>query len=85
MKTEKMFAGLNKEEWGEALKDQNEYLQKEYGYSIDAEAVDAAVMNENAEEAAQFMAFMARSLKDGLSAQDETVLSAIQKLSLIHI
>ena len=36
-------------------------------------------MNENAEEAAQFMAFMARSLKDGLSAQDETVLSAIQK------
>ena len=79
MKTEKMFAGLNKEEWGEALKGQNEYLQKEYGYSIDAEAVDAAVMNENAEEAAQFMAFMARSLKDGLSAQDETVLSAIQK------
>lgn len=24
MKTEKMFAGLNKEEWGEALKDQRE-------------------------------------------------------------
>ncbi|WP_373266918.1 MerR family transcriptional regulator [Hungatella hathewayi] len=76
MKTEKMFAGLNKEEWGEALKDQNEY-----GYSINAEAVDAAVMNENAEEAAQFMAFMAKSLKDGLSAQEETVLSLLNPSS----
>lgn len=79
MDAEKMFAGLNKEEWEEALKDQNEHLQKEHGYSIDTDAVDATVMNEKAEEAAQFMAFMAKSLRDGLGAHDEKVLSALRR------
>lgn len=79
MGAEKMFAGLNKEEWGDALKGQNEHLQKEYGYSIDTDAIDATDMNEKAEEATQFMAFMVQSLKDRLGAHDEKVQSAIQK------
>jgi len=79
MSATKMFSGLDKEKWGEALKGQNEHLQKEYGYTIPTAAIDANIMNEKAEEAKQFMAFMAKSLKDGVSINDEKVQSAIQK------
>ncbi|AYD41148.1 MerR family transcriptional regulator [Clostridium fermenticellae] len=79
MNTEKMFTGLNKAEWGDALKDQNEHLQKEYGFSLDTAAISADTMNENAQEAIQFMSFMAKSLKENVSVNDRTVITAIHK------
>lgn len=79
MSTDKMFVGLNKEAWGEALKPQNEHLRKEYGFSIDTSIIDADAMNESAQEAAGFISFMAMSLADKVSASDEKVLAAIQK------
>ena len=33
MSAEKMFSGFDKEKWGEALQEQNDHLQKEYGFS----------------------------------------------------
>ena len=63
MDAEKMFGGLNKEAWTEALEDQNKYLESKYGYTLDTDTIDATVMNEKAEEATQFMSFMAQSLK----------------------
>lgn len=79
MSKDKMFAGLNKEEWGEALEPQNEQLQKEYGFSIDTTIIDADAMNESAEEAVKFMTFMANSLTEKVGAHDRAVLTAIQK------
>ncbi|WP_294856961.1 MerR family transcriptional regulator [uncultured Oscillibacter sp.] len=79
MSTDEMFIGLNKEAWGAALEPQNEHLQKEYGFSIDTSTIDVNTMNESAQEAAEFMSFMAKSLADKVSASDEKVLSAIKK------
>ena len=79
MDAEKMFSGFDKEKWGEMLQGQNEHLQKEYGYSVPVEEIDATAMNEKAEEATHFMRFMAQSLRDGLGAHTETVQSAVRK------
>lgn len=79
MDAEKMFGGLNKEAWTEALEDQNKYLESKYGYTLDTDTIDATVMNEKAEEATQFMSFMAQSLKKGIGAHDEKVVSALKK------
>ena len=79
MSAEKMFSGFDKEKWGEALQEQNNHLQKEYGYSIPASEIDAAAMNEKAEEATRFMTFMAQSLRDGVAAHTDTVQAAIRE------
>lgn len=79
MSTDKMFTGLNKEAWGKALEPQNQHLQKEYGFSVDTSTIDAEAMNDSAREATEFMAFMAKSLAEKVSAGDEKVLCAIQK------
>lgn len=79
MSAEKMFSGFDKEKWGEALQEQNDHLQKEYGYSIPANEIDVAAMNEKAEEATRFMTFMAQSLRDGVAAHTDTVQAAIRE------
>ncbi|KPU42688.1 HTH-type transcriptional activator mta [Oxobacter pfennigii] len=79
MSKEKMFAGLNRQEWEAALKPQNEYLHENYGYSIDMSTIDGDVMNEKANEAAGFIAFMADALRNSISANADEVHSAIEK------
>lgn len=79
MNKEKMFNGLNKKEWENAIADQNEYLQEKYGYKIDASTINVDVMNEKANEVAEFMSFMAASLKNGVSVNDKSVSDAIEK------
>lgn len=78
MSKENMFTGLNSHEWENALKEQNKHLQKNYGFTLDASAVNADIMNEKANEAAKFISVMAKSLRDGVSINDKTVLSAVE-------
>jgi DNA-binding transcriptional MerR regulator len=79
MSSEKMFHGLNQEEWKDTLSEQNDYLQKEYGFKLDTNEIDAEAMNCKAAEATEFMAFMAAALKNGISANHENVMIAIEK------
>lgn len=77
MSEEKMFNGLNKKEWEEAIAGQNEHLRGKYGYEIDTSEINADAMNQKAHEAAEFMSFMAASLKNGVSVNDKNVSDAI--------
>ncbi|HHV12314.1 MAG TPA: MerR family transcriptional regulator [Clostridiales bacterium] len=79
MNKDKMFIGLNKKEWTDALTEQNEHLQKKYDYQIDTSKIDADTMNQKAKEAISFTAFMANSLKNGVSVEDKSVIEAIDK------
>ena len=79
MSKEKMFSGLNQKEWEDAIADQNEYLQKNYDYEMDTSHIDADEMNRKANEAAEFMSFMATSLKNGVGVNDKSVFDAIEK------
>jgi len=79
MSTDKMFTGLNKTEWGEALKKQNEHLKKEYSFTLDTANINADTINKSAQEAIDFTSFMAKSLKENVSINDKTVVEAIQK------
>jgi DNA-binding transcriptional MerR regulator len=79
MSKEKMFNGLNKKEWENAIAAQNEHLQEKYNYEIDTNEINVETMNEKANEAAEFMSFMAASLKNGVSVDDKSVTDAIEK------
>lgn len=79
MRKDKMFSGLNETEWKEAMKEQNEYLQKNYGYEIDSSEIHADTMNEKANEAIEFMSFMASALRNGISVNDKRVRDAVEK------
>ena len=79
MSKEKMFSGLNQEEWEAALEPQNEYLREKYDHSIDTSAIDADDMNESANEAAEFIHSMANALRNGVSVNAEEVRSAVEK------
>lgn len=79
MRKEKMFKGLNNKEWEAAIDDQNKHLQEKYGYEIDTGEINADTMNEKANEAAEFMSFMAVSLKNSVSINDKGVSDAIEK------
>ncbi|WP_313232693.1 MerR family transcriptional regulator [Tissierella praeacuta] len=79
MSKEKMFNGLNKKEWEEAIACQNEHLQGKYEYEIDTKEINIDAMNEKAKEATEFMSFMATSLKNGVSVNDKSVSDAIEK------
>lgn len=41
MSIEKMFVGLDKQEWNKAIKSQNTHLKKENGHSIATDVIDA--------------------------------------------
>ncbi|MGJ0846340.1 MerR family transcriptional regulator [Tissierella praeacuta] len=79
MSKEKMFNGLNKKEWEEAIAYQNEYLQEKYEYEIDTKEIDIDEMNEKAKEATEFISFMVDSLRNGVSVNDKSVLTEIEK------
>jgi DNA-binding transcriptional MerR regulator len=80
MDKSEMFKGLNKEEWTEALAEQNEYLKDKYEYDIlKNQDIQAEQLNEQALEAQQFMSFMAGALKDGWRAGDERVQKQLEQ------
>lgn len=79
MSKEKMFNGLNKKEWEEVITYQNEYLQEKYEYEIDTKEIDIDEMNEKAKEATEFISFMVDSLRNGVSVNDKSVLTEIEK------
>lgn len=80
MSKEKIFTGLNKQEWEEALSEQNEYLKKEYGYDMLSEnGIKPDELNEHSGQATKFMMFMADSLKNGVRPDDTGIKEAIKK------
>lgn len=79
MSKENMFTGLNKQDWENNLATQNEHLKENYGVELDTSNIDAGAMNEKANEAVEFMSFMATSLKNGVSVLDKSVHDAIEK------
>lgn len=79
MSKEKMFTGLNEQEWKNNLSEQNVHLKEGYGVELDTNNIDTAAMNDKANEAMEFMSFMATSLKNGVSVSDKSVLTAIEK------
>jgi len=69
-----MFQGFNKEEWKDALSEQNEYIKDKYGYDmpeINDDQVNA--MNEAAMEAQQFMNYIKDALKSNIKANNISV------------
>ena len=80
MDKSKMFQGLNKEQWKEALSEQNEHLKKEYGYDLlESGDFQQEEMNEQAKEAISFMAFMAEALKNSRRPDDLEVSGEIER------
>ncbi len=80
MSKEKMFTGLNKQEWKETLSEQNEYLKKEYGYDMLSESdIKPDELNEHSEQSTKFMLFMADALKKGVRPDDNGIKEAIKK------
>ncbi len=50
-----MFKGLNKEEWTQALSEQNKYLKDRYGYDmLQTREIQTEQLNKQALEAQQF-------------------------------
>ena len=82
MDQEKMFEGFATEaEWREALKGQDEHLEKTYGFDPRQVRgpIDVTDMNEQAAEAARFMADMAEALRAGTKASSEEVGARIER------
>ncbi|MFB5191379.1 MerR family transcriptional regulator [Alicyclobacillus fastidiosus] len=80
MDTGEMFKGFaNEDEWRKALKEQNEYLRKQYGHDLlaDENAINVEQMNQQANEAARFMKGMANALSEGIRHDDPKVQSLI--------
>lgn len=65
MDEQNMFKGLNKEQWLEQLKEQNEYLKEQYQYEISIDDVSSDELDESARESQEFMDKMAFALKEG--------------------
>jgi DNA-binding transcriptional MerR regulator len=74
MADSELFKGLNETQWNEALSEQADYLKETYDFDLLKEQpVQAAEMNEMAQEVIQFQNALAAALRDGISYQDETV------------
>jgi hypothetical protein len=58
--------------------DQNAYLKKKYAFEFDTKNIDAEKLNIQAEEAADFMSFMAGALKNGVGSEDVKVMAAVE-------
>lgn len=79
MNTTDMFKGFSKDQWKDALSEQNEYIKDKYGYDLpEVQEVDVPKMNEQAIEAQQFIVSMSEALKSGLKANDEKVQELIK-------
>ena len=79
MDQSKMFKGLNKEEWKEALSEQKEYLSNEYEFEMDTESIDADALNEVSVESERFMNFLANALKDKWNPNDHRLESELSR------
>ena len=76
---ESMFQGFEtEEEWKEALKDQNDYLKKEYDVDLTNQTIDVESMNESAREAKAFNDDMVDFLLEGRTAKDPKVFSRVK-------
>ncbi|QHQ60463.1 MerR family transcriptional regulator [Anaerocolumna sedimenticola] len=70
----KMFTGLNKEEWKEALLEQNEYLKDKYEFDmIKKQVIKPDKLNAQAAEAIQFTSDMIKGLKNGWKPNDDRI------------
>lgn len=77
---ETLFKGFEtEEEWQEALKDQNEYLKKEYDFDLSNQKIDVESMNDSAIEAQSFNKDMIQFLQEGAAADDPKVLDRIKE------
>lgn len=81
MKPEELFKGFDsEEEWKDALAEHNHHLKERYDVDLlDGAPLDVPNMNEQAKEAAGFMAGMANALKTGIRHDDERVRDSIRK------
>lgn len=80
MEKSAMFKGLNKEEWTQALKDQNEYLKDKYKYDmLEANIIQTEQLNEQAKEAQDFMNKLITALRNGWKAHDKRVQKALEE------
>lgn len=79
MSKKTMFRGLNEQEWTEALQSQNQHLSKEYEIEISTTDIDTESMNNKAQEAQQFMSFLADSLRNHVPVTDKSIETAISK------
>ncbi|MWV45848.1 MerR family DNA-binding transcriptional regulator [Paenibacillus sp. HJL G12] len=76
---EELFVGFEEEEaWREALQEQTDYLQEQYGIELQTEPIDVQEMNEQAAEAAAFMRDMTASLQGGVMHNDPRVQELIR-------
>lgn len=73
MDEQSMFKGLNKKQWQDQLKEQNEYLKENYQYEIPTGDVNIEELDTTARESQVFMDKMAFALKQGWSVDDERV------------
>lgn len=80
MEPQELFKGFeSEEEWEAALTEQNEHLKEQYDMDLlEGEPVDVPSMNEQAREAAAFMAGMANTLKTGIKHDDARVRDSIR-------
>jgi DNA-binding transcriptional MerR regulator len=78
MNKENMFTGLNKEDWTVIFKDQNKHLENKYNIELNTDEINTNEMNKKAAEATKFMDFMANSLKNNLSPNDDKIMEAIK-------
>lgn len=75
-----MFKGFKtEEEWQEALKDQNEHLEKEYAIELTNQTIDVESMNAAAMEAKLFNEDMIKFLQGGVSANDPKVFERVKE------
>ncbi|MFL0197733.1 MerR family transcriptional regulator [Clostridium sp. WILCCON 0269] len=69
-----MFKGFDKEEWKDALSEQNKYIKDKYGYDMPVvQEAQVNNMNEQAVEAKQFIDYIRDALKGGWKADDKRV------------
>ncbi|MBL4933088.1 MerR family transcriptional regulator [Clostridium paridis] len=79
MEKSDMFKGFNEVEWVKALKEQNEYLNHNYGYDmLKEQEIEVEKMNRSAVEAQGFTKFMIEALRSGIKASDEKVQKAVE-------
>lgn len=82
MNKSEMFKGLNKEEWENALSEQNKYLKDKYGHDIlENQDINIEELNEKAAEGQQFLKSVSDALVNGWKITDEK----LQKILEEHI
>ena len=75
-----LFEGFEtKEEWGEVLEDQKEYLKQNYNFEMDVKDIDVSSMNDLASEAEMFNKDMVSFLKDGISSNDSKIFNRVEE------